>query len=326
VSVRALVCSHFGPIEDLAVAELPSPIPGERQVVVRVAAAGLNYPDALIVQGKYQAKPPLPFVPGMELAGTVAAVGSGVEEFRVGDAVMATGQTGAFAEESAVPVEQVLRRPEAIPPDVAAASLITYGTTYHALKDRAGLQAGETLLVLGAAGGVGTAAIELGKIMGARVVAAASTDAKLEVCRRLGADEVVNYATEPLRERLKELGARRGFDVVYDPVGGEYAETALRATGWGGRYLVVGFAAGEIPKIPLNLALLNSRSILGVYWGDWARRNRAESDANFAQLAAWIAAGKLQPVISERLKLADVPRAMRDLLERRVVGKLVVVP
>jgi NADPH2:quinone reductase len=324
--VRALVCSRFGPVGDLTVQDLPSPAPGERQVVVRVEAAGLNYPDALIVQGKYQVRPPVPFVPGMELAGTVTAIGARVEEYRVGDAVMATGQTGAFAEECAVPVERVMRRPAAIPPDVAAASLITYGTTYHALKDRARLRPGETVLVLGAAGGVGTAAIELAKVMGARVIAAASSQAKLALCRRLGADQVVDYATEPLRERLKELTGGTGVDVVYDPVGGAHAEVALRGTGWEGRYLVIGFAAGEIPKLPLNLALLNARSILGVYWGEWAQRNRAASEANFAQLAGWIAAGRLRPVISERLPLAEVPRAMLDLVERRALGKLVVVP
>ena len=324
--MRALVCGRFGPIGDLDVQDVPSPVPGEREVLVRVEAAGLNYPDALIVQGKYQARPPLPFVPGMELAGTVTAVGSRVEAYRAGDAVMATGQTGAFAEECAVPVERVMRRPDAIPPDVAAASLITYGTTYHALKDRARLRPGETVLVLGAAGGVGTAAIELAKVMGARVIAAASSEAKLAVCRSLGADAVVDYTTEPLRERLKELTGGKGVDVVYDPVGGAYAEVALRGTGWDGRYLVIGFAAGEIPKLPLNLALLNSRSILGVYWGEWAQRNREASEANFAQLALWIAAGKLHPVISERLPLAEVPRAMLDLVERRTHGKLVVVP
>lgn len=324
--MRALVCSRFGPVGDLSVEELPSPSPAEGEVVVKVEAAGLNYPDALVVQGKYQVRPPLPFVPGMELAGTVAAVGPGVERFRVGDPVMGTSQTGAFAEACALPAERVLRRPAAIPPDVAAAALVTYGTTHHALKDRARLRYGETLLVLGAAGGVGTAAVELGKVMGARVVAAASTDEKLELCRRLGADEVVNYAREPLRDRLKELTGGRGVDVVYDPVGGEHAEPALRATGWGARYLVIGFAAGEIPKVPLNLALLNERSIVGVYWGDWARRDPAASEANFAELAGWIATGRLKPVVSERLPLEEVPRGMADLLERRAVGKLVVVP
>jgi NADPH2:quinone reductase len=324
--MRALVCSRFGPISDLSVQDLTPPVPAEGQVVVRVAAAGLNYPDALIVQGKYQEKPPLPFVPGMELAGTVSAVGPGVARFHVGDAVMATAQTGAFAEACAVPVERVLRRPAAIPPDVAAAALVTYGTAYHALKDRARLKYGETLLVLGAAGGVGSAAVELGKVMGARVVAAASTEAKLEACRRLGADAVVNYEAEPLRDRLKELTGGRGVDVVYDPVGGAHAEAALRATGWGGRYLVVGFAAGEIPRFPLNLALLNSRSIVGVFWADWTRRDPTASEGNFVQLADWIASARLRPVLTERVPLAEVPRAMLDLVERRVVGKLVVVP
>jgi NADPH:quinone reductase len=324
--VRALVCRKFGPIADLEVSELPSPTPEERQVVVRVEAAGMNYPDALVVEGKYQVKPPLPFVPGMELAGTVIAVGAGVTEYRVGDRVMATGQTGAFAEECAIGVERVLPRPAAVPADVAAASLITYGTTYHALKDRAELRPGETVLVLGAAGGVGTAAVEIAKVMGARVIAAASTREKLALCTRLGADAVVDYATEPLRARLKELGGAGGIDVVYDPVGGAYSEVALRATGWGGRYLVIGFAAGEIPRIPLNLVLLNVRSILGVYWGDWAKREPVASARNFAQLAEWIETGRLTPVVSERLSLEEAPRGMADLVERRAIGKLVVVP
>jgi len=324
--MRALVCSRFGPVGDLAVEERPQPAPAEREVVVRVEAAGLNYPDALMVQGKYQVKPSLPFVPGLELAGTVLAVGAGVEAWGPGDAVMGTVQAGAFAEACLVPADRLMRRPVAIPPEVAAAALITYGTSYHALKDRARLQPGETVLVLGAAGGVGTAAVELAKLMGARVIAAASSPAKLDLCRRLGADALIDYATEPLRERLKELTGGAGIDVVYDPVGGASAEVALRATGWDGRYLVVGFAGGEIPRVPLNLALLNARSILGVYWGEWSARSRQASQANFARLAEWIAAGALRPTISERLPMAEVPRAMLDLLERRAQGKLVVVP
>jgi NADPH2:quinone reductase len=323
--VRALVCNQFGPVSGLAVAEQPAPEPGERDVVVRVDAAGLNYPDALIVQGKYQLKPALPFVPGMELAGEVVRVGARVQEVHVGDPVMAASTMGAFAEQCAVPVERVLARPRSIPAEVAAGSLVTYGTTWHAFHDRAQLDEGETVLVLGAAGGVGTAAIEVAKLMGARVIAAASSAAKLELCRQLGADETIDYANENLRDRLRELTAGRGVDVIYDPVGGPFSEPALRSGAWGSRHLVIGFAAGEIPKIPLNLALLNSRSILGVYWGDWSQRNREASAESFRRIAAAIAEGRLRPVISGKLRLEEIPRGLDDLLNRRVLGKLVAV-
>jgi NADPH2:quinone reductase len=320
--VRALLCSEFGPVSALRVADVPDPVPGARQVLVRVEAAGLNYPDALMVQGKYQFRPSTPFVPGMELAGTVEAVGPGVTEVRPGDPVMASTVTGAFAELCAVGVDQVLRRPASLTADLAAASLLTFGTTLHALEDRARLRPGETLLVLGAAGGVGTAAVSLGKLLGARVVAATSSAAKLEVCRALGADALVDYSTEDLRTRLKEITGGRGVDVVFDPVGGALAEPALRSTGWGGRYLVIGFASGEIPRIPLNLALLNVRSILGVYWGDWSQRCRAESSAQLERIAG----GRLAPVVSARLPLRDVPRGLEDLLGRRATGKLLAIP
>ncbi len=324
--MRALLCTEYGPVSGLRVADLPEPVAGPGQVLVRVEAAGLNYPDALMVMGKYQVKPPLPFAPGMELAGTVAAVGAGVQGLRAGDPVMGTTTTGAFAEACAVSAERVLPRPAGLSADLAAASLLTYGTTMHALADRGRLRAGETLLVMGAAGGVGTAAIEIGKLLGARVIAAASSAAKLEVCRALGADELVNYAAEDLRQRLKELSGGRGLDVVYDPVGGPMAEVAFRAMGWDGRFLVIGFASGEIPRLPLNLALLNERSLVGVYWGDWSQRRREESAAQLGRIAEAIAAGRLKPVITERLRLEEVPRAMGDLLERRAHGKLVVRP
>jgi NADPH2:quinone reductase len=291
-----------------------------------VEAAGLNYPDALVVQGKYQVRPARPFVPGMELAGVVDAVGAKVTEFRPGDPVMASTATGAFAERCAVPVEQVLPRPSSLAPDLAAASLLTYGTTLHALEDRAQLRPGETVLVLGAAGGVGTAAVSIARLLGARVIAAASSAARLDVCRKLGADFTIDYATEDLRLRVKEITGGLGVDVVYDPVGGAYSEAALRSTAWAGRFLVIGFASGEIPKIPLNLALLNERSILGVYWGDWSRRDPRQSAAELARIAGWLTEGRLAPVISARLGLADVPQAMDDLLQRRVHGKLLVIP
>jgi NADPH2:quinone reductase len=324
--MRALLCTEFGPVSDLRVSEVPVPVPGDREVLVRVEAAGLNYPDALVVQGKYQVRPARPFVPGMELAGVVDAVGAKVTEFRPGDPVMASTATGAFAERCAVPVEQVLPRPAALASDLAAASLLTYGTTLHALEDRAQLRSGETVLVLGAAGGVGTAAVSIARLLGARVIAAASSAARLEVCRKLGADFTIDYATDDLRLRVKEITGGLGVDVVYDPVGGPYSEAALRSTAWAGRFLVIGFATGEIPKIPLNLALLNERSILGVYWGDWSRRDPLQSAAELSRIAGWLTEGRLAPVISARLGLADVPQALDDLLQRRVHGKLLVIP
>ncbi len=324
--MRALLCSAFGPIADLRVADLPDPVPGDGEVLVRVEAAGLNYPDGLMVQGRYQVRPPLPFVPGMELAGVVEAVGRSAGAFSPGDPVMASTVIGAFAERCAVPVAQVLRRPASLPADVAAASLLTFGTTLHALEDRARLRPGETLLVLGAGGGVGTAAVSLGKLLGARVVAAASSAEKLAACRLLGADETIDYSREDLRERVRSLTGGLGVDVVYDPVGGALSEAALRATGFGGRFLVVGFASGEIPRIPANLVLLHARSMLGVYWGDWSRREPARSADGLARIAGWIEERRLAPVITRRLALEEVPAALADLLARRAHGKLVVRP
>jgi len=324
--MRALLCREFGPVSSLEVAELPVPAPAEGEVLVRVEAAGLNYPDALMVQGKYQVRPARPFVPGLELAGVVEAVGARAGAFTPGDPVMATTTTGAFAEFCAVPVAQVLARPASLPPDLAAASLLTFGTTLHALTDRAALRAGETVLVLGAAGGVGTAAVAIAHLLGARVIAAASSPARLELCRRLGADFTIDYATEDLRQRVKEITGGRGVEVVYDPVGGAFSEAALRSTGWGGRHLVIGFASGEIPRLPLNLALLNARSILGVYWGDWSRRDPGRSAEELARIAGWLAEGRLAPVVSARLALADVPRGLEDLLQRRATGKLLAIP
>src|SRR3954464_14305867 len=270
--MRAVLCKAYGPPESLLVEEVPSPEPGAGEAVVSVKAASVNFPDVLIIENKYQVKPPLPFSPGSELAGTVKAIGSGVGGFSVGDRVMAITGYGAFAEE----VKTEARRMLAIPPGMdfatAAAFGLTYATSEHALVDRRALKSGETLLVLGAAGGVGLAAIEIGKILGARVIACASTDEKLAVCREHGADDTINYATEDLRERIKALTAGSGPDVVYDPVGGGYTEMALRSIAWRGRLLVVGFAAGEIPKIPLNLTLLKGCSIVGVFWGDFTRR------------------------------------------------------
>jgi NADPH2:quinone reductase len=323
--MRAVICREFAPLDRLAVAELPDPSPGPREVVVRVAAAGLNYADALLAQGKYQARPPLPFAPGMELAGTVAAVGAAVRELRVGEPVMATVEHGAFAELCLAPVERVLRRPAGLAAEVAAGTLVTYGTTVHALRHRARLQPFETVLVLGAAGGAGTAAVGVARLLGARVIAAASSPERLELCRAIGAHATVDYRREDLRARVRELTGGRGVDVVYDAVGGPLAEVALRATAWGGRHLVVGFAAGEIPRIPLNLALLGERTVLGVFCGEWTRRNRTAADAMYAEIAGWMSTGQLAPAITARLAIGEIPRGLADLVARRVVGKTVAV-
>jgi NADPH2:quinone reductase len=324
--MKALLCTELGPFDRLGVHDVPSPRPGPGEVVVDVKASSINFPDALMVKGLYQVKPPLPFTPGAELAGVVQEAGEGVTRFKAGDRVVGLCGTGGFAEEALASAERLMPLPAAMDFDVAAAFGLTYGTSLHALQDRARLQAGETLLVLGAGGGVGSAAVELGKLMGARVIAAASTDEKLDVCTRLGADETVHYGRDDLRERLKAVAGEKGVDVVYDPVGGPYSEPALRATGWGGRFLVIGFASGEIPKIALNLPLLKERALLGVYWGDWARQDPAGHARNTALLMGWLSQGKLRPVISERVSLRDTPAALARIFERKVTGKVVVLP
>ena len=273
--MKAVLCKAYGPPDSLVIEDVASPIPGPGEAVVSVKAASVNFPDVLIIENKYQVKPPLPFSPGSELAGIVKAVGDGVTHVKPGDRVMAITGYGAFAEEVKAEARRMLPIPAGMDFATAAAFGLTYATSEHALFDRAALKAGETLLVLGAAGGVGLAAIEIGQILGARVIACASTDEKLAICRQHGADETINYATEDLRERIKALTNGNGADVVYDPVGGAYTELALRSIAWRGRLLVVGFAAGEIPKIPLNLTLLKGCSIVGVFWGDFARREPA---------------------------------------------------
>jgi len=324
--MKALMCRAFGPIETLRLEDVPSPVPGPGKVLIDVKAAAINFPDALIVQGLYQSKPDLPFSPGSELAGVVAAVGEGVANVRVGDREIALVGHGAFAQECLADAHQVLPLPPGMDFEHGAAFVLTYGTSLHALQAIAKLSAGETVLVLGAAGGVGIAAIEIAKAMGARVIAAASSADKLALCRQVGADETINYAEENLRKRVDALTGGKGVDVVYDPVGGPYAEIALRATAWRGRFLVIGFAAGEIPKIPLNLALLKERAILGVFWGDAMRRNPATHQANMKQLAEWFASGKVRPVISERIPLAEAGAAIVRLASRKAMGKLVVLP
>lgn len=322
--MRAVLCKAWGGPETLTVEDLPSPLPGPHQVVVSVKAAGVNFPDVLIIQGKYQFKPELPFSPGSEVAGTVKAVGEGVRHVQPGDTVAAFLGWGGFAEEVLVDADRVAPVPASIEPKVAAAFILTYGTSYHALKDRARLASGETLLVLGAAGGVGLAAVELGKLMGARVIAAASTPEKLAVCRERGADATIAYEQEDLREALKKLTDGKGVDVVYDPVGDRFTEPALRSIAWGGRYLVVGFAAGEIPKIPLNLTLLKGCSIVGVFWGEFARRNPTLNARNLGELLTWIGNGRLQPLVSATYPLERAAEALTAMASRKVVGKVVI--
>jgi len=322
--MRALLCTRHGPPEDLEIAEIADPVAGPGQVVVNVAAAGVNFPDTLIIQNLYQFKPPLPFSPGGEVAGTVGALGDGVEHLSIGDPVIAFPGWGGFAEKVAVDARTVIPVPEGMPMDVAAAFVMTYGTSYHALKDRARAKEGETLLVLGAAGGVGLAAVELGKAMGLRVIAAASTDKKLEVCREHGADETINYNAEDLKERTKALTGGDGVDIVYDPVGGDYSEAALRATAWEGRLLVVGFAAGPIPSIPLNLTLLKGCDIRGVFWGSFAARDPKANARNLTELTGMFAAGTIRPHISAHYPLSEAGTALRDVMDRRVTGKIVI--
>ena len=294
--------------------------------MIDVKAAGVNFPDVLIIQNKYQLKPPLPFAPGAELAGVIKEVGAGVTGFKPGDRVIAMTMYGAFAEECVARVDQLIRMPAGLDFATAAAFTLTYGTSWHALKDRGQLRAGETLLVLGAAGGVGIAAIEIGKALGARVIAAASSAEKLAVCRAHGADETIDYAAEDMRARIKAITGDKGVDVVYDPVGGPYAEPAVRSTAWRGRYLVVGFANGEIPRIPLNLLLLKGSSLVGVYWGDWTRREPDAAAAGMEELLGWLAAGKLKPHLAARYPLARAAEAIAALASRKVAGKLVVEP
>jgi NADPH2:quinone reductase len=321
--MKAVLCKELGPPEKLVVEEVPSLKPGKGQVVVSVKAAGVNFPDILIIQGKYQFKPEPPFSPGGEVAGVVKEVGEGVIGWKPGERVIAGSTYGGFAQEMAVEADRLIRMPEGMDFVAGSAFLLTYGTSYHALKDRAQLEAGETLLVLGASGGVGIAAIQIGKAMGARVIAAASSDAKLAVCRQNGADELINYASEDLRSRVKALTAGKGIDVVYDPVGGPYSEPALRDMAWNGRFLVVGFAAGEIPKVPLNLALLKGCSIVGVFWGAFTRNEPERNRRNNEELMQLFAAGKVKPHIHATYPLERAAEALNEVLYKRVSGKVV---
>jgi NADPH2:quinone reductase len=322
--VRALVCREHGGPEKLAlVDDWPEPQLGDKDVLIDVRAAGLNFPDVLIIQGKYQIQPDLPFVPGGECAGVVRATGPGVTRVKEGDSVIFMGGVGAFSERVAVNEASVFPKPEALTDVQAAGVSVTYFTSYHALKQRANLQPGETLLVLGAAGGVGVTAIELGKRMGARVIAAASSDEKLELCRSLGADEVINYSTTDLKQAIKTLTDGRGVDVVYDPVGGDYAEPAIRGMAWKGRYLVVGFASGPIPQIPLNLTLLKGCAITGVFWGRFTQEEPEENRRNIEELWAMFNAGELKPVITDVYPIEQYAEAYACMMERRAKGKVI---
>lgn len=324
--MKAVLCKQYGLPDTLVFEEIPSLVPAAGQVVVSMKAAGVNFPDSLIIQGRYQVKPTMPFSPGSELAGVVKEVGTGVTNVKAGDAVIAYAGYGGYAEEIAVDARSCIPMPAGVDFKVAASFLMTYGTSYHALKDRAQLQPGETLLVLGAAGGVGSAAVELGKLMGARVIAAASSDDKLAACRQLGADATINYTSEDLREATKRITEGKGVDVVYDPVGDKFAEPAMRDMAWGGRYLVIGFAGGEIPKIPLNLPLLKGFAIVGVFWGNFTRKEPKKNEANVRELLGWIASGKLKPLVSAAYPLAQAAQALNDVMQRRVKGKVVLVP
>ena len=322
--MKAVLCKAFGPAETLVLEEVASPVPAKNEILLQVHAAGVNFPDTLIIEGKYQFKPPFPFSPGGEAAGVVAAVGEKISHLKVGDRVMALTGWGSFAEEVKVPGYNVLPIPAAMDFTTAAAFSMTYGTSMHALKQRAQLQPGETLLVLGASGGVGLAAVEIGKAMGARVIAAASSAEKLAVAKSLGADELINYGQDNLKDEIKRLTDGNGADVIYDPVGGDLFDQAIRSIAWNGRLLVVGFASGRIPELPVNLALLKGAAVIGVFWGSFAQRQPQDNAANVQQLFSWYAEGKLKPLVSQTYPLAQTAQAINDLGQRKAVGKVVV--
>jgi NADPH2:quinone reductase len=321
--MKAVLCKAWGPPESLVVEERPSLVPEAGKVVIGVRAAGVNFPDTLIIQDKYQYKPELPFSPGGEVAGVVKAVGAGVEGWAIGDKVVAQTIYGGFAEEVATEPNRILPLPEGMDFATGASIGLAYGTSHYALVERGGLKAGETLLVLGASGGVGLAAVEIGKVIGAKVIACASTEAKLEICRQHGADETINYVDEDMRARVKAITQGKGVDVVYDPVGGRYSELALRDMAWGGRLLVVGFADGEIPKIPLNLPLIKGCSIVGVWWGQWAKGHWEQHGRNVAQLGQWYREGRIKPRICASFPLERAAEALNVLAQRKVTGKVV---
>jgi NADPH2:quinone reductase len=320
--MRALTCKTWGPVSDLIIQDWDDPIPDEDEVLIDVKAAGINFPDILVIAGQYQDKIPPPFIPGNEASGVVSAIGSNVTRHKIGDRVIVAPRGGAFAEKCKVHQNAVMPLPETLSFEQAAGYAVTYGTSYHALKQSANVQPGESVLVLGAAGGVGITAVQIAKAMGARVIAAASTDEKLAFAKAAGADELINYSTDNLKEKTKSL-VDGGVDVVYDPVGGDLAQQALRALAWHGRYLVVGFACGDIPKFPANIALLKEASIIGVWWGTWAARNPALQIQNMAEVAALVSAGTLRPETTQVFKLDDYKQAFEVISERRALGKVI---
>jgi len=322
--MKAIRCKKYGPPSSLVLEEVPDLKPGAKEVLVSVKACGINFPDTLIIQGLYQLRPELPFTPGSDIAGIVKEVGEGVSHLKKGDKVFGFVAYGALAEEVVVPSNACFQKPKQMGFPIAASFMMAYGTSYHALKDRSKLKKGDTLLVLGAAGGVGLAAVELGKLMGAKVIAAASTVKKLELCREYGADETINYSKTDLRAAIKELTGGKGVNVIFDPVGGKYSEAAFRSIAWNGRFLVVGFAAGTIPKMPLNLPLLKGASIVGVFWGGFALGNPQANMKNTQVLMDWYKAGKLKPHIHRIYNLEDTPKALEEMMNRKVRGKLVV--
>ncbi|WP_085706654.1 NADPH:quinone oxidoreductase family protein [Pseudomonas sp. B35(2017)] len=322
--MKAVLCKAFGPAESLVLEEVASPAPKKNEILLEVHAAGVNFPDTLIIEGKYQFKPPFPFSPGGEAAGVVREVGEKVNHLKVGDRVMALTGWGSFAEQVAVPGYNALPIPPSMDFRTAAAFSMTYGTSMHALTQRGNLQPGETLLVLGASGGVGLAAVEIGKALGARVIAAASSAEKLAVAKAAGADELINYSETSLKDEIKRLTDGQGADVIYDPVGGDLFDQAIRAIAWNGRLLVVGFASGRIPELPVNLALLKGAAVLGVFWGSFAQRQPQDNAANFQRLFGWFAEGKLKPLVSQVYPLSEAAQAINDLGQRKAVGKVVV--
>ncbi len=326
ITMKAILCTHFGSPDQLELTDIPEPTAGPGEAVVRVKAAALNFFDTLIIAGKYQHKPPFPFSPAAEFAGIVERVGPGITDFAPGDRVIGYMGFGAARESVAVPTAQLVKMPEKLDFERAAGLTVIYATTLYALRERAALKGGETLVVLGASGGTGLAAIEIGKIMGARVIACASSDEKLAFARSHGADETVNYAREDLRDALKRLGGARGIDVIYDPVGGPYAEPAVRSLGWEGRYLVVGFAAGEIPKLPLNLVLLKSCDVRGVLWGAWALREPQAQRALMNDIVRWCAEGRLSAHVHAVYALHEIATALKAIAGRKVMGKIVLRP
>ena len=321
--MRALICNAYGPPETLTIEERDTPEPGDGQVLVDVHAAGVNFPDILVIAGQYQVKTEPPFIPGNEAAGTVSAIGNGVKRFKVGDKIVVMPRGGAFAEQCVAEEMLSMPMPDGLSYEQAAGFSVTYGTSYHALKQSAALKEGETVLVMGAAGGVGITAVEIAKAMGARVIAAASTDEKLAFAKEAGADELINYTETPLKDAVKSLTDGNGVDVVYDPVGGELAEQAYRALAWHGRYLVIGFAAGDIPAFPLNIALLKEASVIGVWWGTWAQKNPRLQVQNVIEMAGMIKAGTLNPRVTESYALEDYKQAFAAITERRALGKVV---